>query len=70
VPVACRESRFVPGVQIADAVSQAVFRSLGTNEDAAACRRAVGQLEASGQVRITRIELAELRPAWLPAEVT
>lgn len=65
IPVGCASSVGTPGIQIADVVSNTVYRATGGYPDAEACRRILAVAAAHGQLRVAKLEMAEGRPAWL-----
>jgi len=71
IPVTFRNSHELPGIQIADAVSHSVYRSLMPQDDAPLIRETLDRLKSSGQLLIRPIELVETRPDYLvtPIEV-
>lgn len=65
VPVGCANSVATPGIQIADVISNTVHRAISDYPDAEACRRLLAAAEAAGQFKISMVDMAECRPAWL-----
>lgn len=65
VPVSWADSQRSPGIQIADIISNTVWRSRQNVPEAARCRELLAEAQARGQVVVQLLELAERRPEWV-----
>jgi hypothetical protein len=70
VPVSCADSAGTPGIQIADIISNAVYRSLGSFADAMECKQLIDQLQKAGQIQIRMLEMKDRQPEWLKAAIS
>ncbi len=65
VPVSWADSQRSPGVQIADVISNTVWRSRQNVPEAPRCRQLLEEAQARGQVTVRLLELVERRPEWI-----